>query len=235
MFCLLAFIFLYLHFTLVHYACHQPVIKSMAYSNYKGLVMNNALFFKPTHSVGSRLHWVVSAFVLVFGVFQAIVGHAQPAPNMGGAGEPGMGMHEMRDMHGMHPGPMNPARLEHMWQQHVERFEAHMAQMKKRLEITPAQEGAWSQFVAATRPAGNPEHTPMTPEQWQEMRQLKAPERLEKMLAQHEAHHALMTAKMHQHLDAVKALYAQLSEEQQKIFDKISMRPMGKRGGWHHR
>ncbi len=200
--------------------------------------MNNALFFKPNRSVGLGHHWVVPAFVLVFGVFQALAGHAQPAPNRGGVGEPGMGMHEMRDMHGMHdmhPGPMNPARMERMWQQHVERFDAHMAQMKKRLEITPAQEGAWSQFVAATRPAGKPEQTPMTPEQWQEMRQLKAPERLEKMLAQHEAHHAQMTAKMHQHLEAVKALYPQLSEEQQKVFDNISMRPMGKRGAWHHR
>ncbi len=193
--------------------------------------MNHALSLNPTRLSGFKAHWGCFALILCLGLMQTQLSHAQAAPGMAGPGEPGMGMHGMQ---GMHHGPMDPARMEKMWQRRMEHFDAHMAQMKKRLDITPAQEGAWGQFVLAIRPADHPEQRPMGPEQWKETMQLKAPERMEKMLAQIEAHHAQRLALMHQHLDALKAFYPQLSEQQQKVFDSISRHPMGKRPGWRH-
>jgi hypothetical protein len=115
----------------------------------------------------------------------------------------------------------------------LERFDAHLERMKKRLELTPAQEGAWTQFAIAIRPS-KPGPAPLTPQQWRETMQLKAPERMQKMLAMHEARHAQMLANVHQHLDAVNAFYPQLSESQQSVFDKLDWYPRGKRASWQH-
>jgi LTXXQ motif family protein len=206
---------------------------------YKGLEMKTNEFFIPTTLAPLKRTLCLGAVItgLCFGAVLPSSVNAQPAPGMSMGGEQGMGMHDMHDMHdmnAMHPGPMNPAKLEKIWQHRMEHFEAHMAMMKKRLEITSAQEAAWNQFVTAMRPTAKPEQMALSPGQWHETMQLKAPERMEKMIAMHESRHAQMLVHMQQHLEAVKAFYPQLSDSQQKLFDKLSAHPWGRRAGWQH-
>ena len=208
--------------------------------------MKTTLWFKPMRLNAFNCSLAFTAMMLGLGATPASSVHAQPVPGMAMGGEPAMGVHEMHamqgmhgmhgmhGMQGMHPGPMDPARLEKMWQHRLERFDAHMEQMKKRLELTPAQEGAWTQFVSAIRPSPKPGPALVSPQQWRETMQLKAPERMEKMLAIHEARHAQMLANVHLHLEAVKAFYPQLSESQQSVFDKLNWHPRGKRASWQH-
>jgi periplasmic protein CpxP/Spy len=201
--------------------------------------MQHSSLTQPNAWVSFKRVWVTTAALTALSIlsFQANGVYAQPAPGMPMGPGAGMAMHEMHrmnDMPPMHMAPMDPARQEKMWQRHLQHFDNHMAEMKKRLEITPAQEGAWSQFVSALRPSDKPEPMAMGREQWREMMQMKAPDRMEKMLALQEARHAQRSAKMHQHLEALKALYPQLNETQQKMFDKMSAHMGGRRQGWHH-
>lgn len=129
-------------------------------------------------------------------------------------------------------------RMEHRIEQMQVQIAQHLAALKVKLKLTPAQQGAWSTFSAAVQP---------TPAQLQkrlalrsEMRALTTPERIDRMREQRVARDAAMD----QRFDATKALYAQLSPEQQKTFDANAMR-MGGRGdqgkhgrdhgakGWH--
>jgi hypothetical protein len=198
--------------------------------------MKTTLLLKPMRLNAFNRSLAFTAMILGLGAMPATSVHAQPVPGVAMTGEPAMGVHEMhamQGMQGMHPGPMDPARLEKMWQHRLERFDAHLERMKKRLELTPAQEGAWTQFASAIRPS-KPGSVPLSPPQWRETMQLKAPERMEKMLAIHEARHAQMVANVHLHLEAVKAFYPQLSESQQSVFDKFDWPPRGKRASWQH-
>ena len=122
---------------------------------------------------------------------------------------------------GMHH--MDPAK---MAQWHAK----HMADLKAKLKITTAQEGAWSRFANAMKPpvdmmGKRPDHA--------EMDKLTTPERIDKMRAMHKEHMAAMEAAMDQRADATKALYAALSPEQQKAFD-AEFAKMGARGEHMH-
>lgn len=99
----------------------------------------------------------------------------------------------------------------------------HLDGMKQALKLTPAQEGAWKRFsesmsVAHAAPQ-RPEHGPsMTLLQRAEWRQARMQQRFEQM---------------QQQTQALKALYAQLSPEQQKTLDQMPMQhpKMGRHGG----
>lgn len=90
------------------------------------------------------------------------------------------------------------------------------ADLKAKLKITPAQEGAWTSFTAAMQP---PAHARPTPEQRAEFDKLSTPERIDKMRAMRTQRMTEMSAAMDKRGDATKTLYAALSTEQQKVFD----------------
>ena len=101
-------------------------------------------------------------------------------------------------------------------------FERRMTELKSKLQLTPAQEGAWTKFAEAMRPAATaprPDHDAMM--------KLPTPERIDQMRALHQQH----TAQMDQRGEAAKAFYATLTPEQKKRFDEQTARMMARRGG----
>ena len=108
------------------------------------------------------------------------------------------------------PGPQ--ARSEQMQEMRKERMENWAAKFKQQLQLTPAQEGAWSTYMEAMK-----------------LRALPTPERLRALREQH-------AADADRRGEATKAFYGQLTPAQQKTFDTQSLRWMeGMRGkGMHH-
>ena len=101
-------------------------------------------------------------------------------------------------------------------------FERRMTELKSKLQLTPAQESAWTKFAEAMRPAATaprPDHEAMI--------KLPTPERIDQMRALHQQH----TAQMDQRGEAAKAFYATLTTEQKKRFDEQTARMMARRGG----
>ena len=123
-------------------------------------------------------------------------------------------------------GPRDPAERQ---KRMAERRATHQAELKAALKLTPAQEGAWTQFTTVMQPPARGERPRMDRE---ELTKLTTPQRIdlmEKRSAERQAH-------MKQRGDAVKAFYAQLNPEQQKVFDERGMRygkGEGYRGGHH--
>jgi Spy/CpxP family protein refolding chaperone len=104
-------------------------------------------------------------------------------------------------------------------------FERRMTELKSQLQLTPAQEGAWTKFADAMRPA-----TPAQRPDHNAMMKLPTPERIDQMRALHQQH----TAQMDQRGEAAKAFYATLTPEQKKRFDEQSARRMTRDGGMGH-
>lgn len=156
---------------------------------------------------------LIAAALLALG----FAANAQPAP---GAAAPGAGLgghpHEMMDHHGR----MDPAKMQERMQQHMAQ---RQAQLKQKLQITPAQESAWTAYVAAMQPPANMQRIDRA-----EFARLTTPERIDRMRALRAAHHAEMDKRG----EATKTFYAALTAEQKKVFDAENMR--GRRGG-HHR
>jgi len=101
-------------------------------------------------------------------------------------------------------------------------FERRMTELKSKLQLTPAQESAWTKFAEAMRPAATaprPDH--------EAMMKLPTPERIDQMRALHQQH----TAQMDQRGEAAKTFYATLTTEQKKRFDEQTARMMARRGG----
>ena len=122
-------------------------------------------------------------------------------------------------------GPNATVRQEGSAGHHMERHDPakmqagmakRQADMKAKLKITPAQEGAWTSYTAAMQP---PAHARPTPDQRAEFDKLPTPERIDKMKALRAQHMTEMNTTMDKRGDATKALYAALSQEQQKLFD----------------
>ena len=112
------------------------------------------------------------------------------------------------------PGPQ--ARSEQMQEMRKERMENWAAKFKQQLQLTPAQEGAWSTYMEAMKPR---EHARLGTD-WKDLRALR------------EQH----AADADRRGEATKAFYGQLTPAQQKTFDTQSLRWMeGMRGkGMHH-
>jgi len=109
-----------------------------------------------------------------------------------------------------------------MRQRMAERHEQRMADLKAKLNITPQQEAAWNTFDAAMQPPAAPQRMSR-----EELNSMTTPQRVDLMQQRAAARQERMT----QRGEAVKTFYAQLTPEQQKIFDQhvSSMhRPQGK-------
>ena len=107
------------------------------------------------------------------------------------------------------------------------------AELKAKLKITPAQEGAWASFTTAMQPpAGMGQR--QTPEQRAEFAKLTTPERIDKMQAMRTQRMTDIKTAMDKRGEATKAFYAALSIEQQKTFDAEHMKMAGHAGRGHH-
>ena len=116
---------------------------------------------------------------------------------------------------------MDPKKMEEM---HAKRS----AELKEKLKITPAQEGAWTSFTAAMKPPAR--DAAQRPDR-AELEKLPTPERLDKMRALRTQHMNDMAAAMDKRDQATKALYAALSPEQQKTFDSLRSENHGRGHG----
>lgn len=113
-------------------------------------------------------------------------------------------------------GKFDPAKMQ--------AFQAkRLADLKAKLKLTPAQEGAWTTFTTELQP---PAQGPR-PERG-EMEKLTTPQRLDKMREMRAAHAAFADKR-----DAsIRTFYGTLSAEQQKTFDtEFRHRGPGHRGG----
>lgn len=123
---------------------------------------------------------------------------------------------------------MDPAQRQ---QRMAERQARRMADLKAQLQLTPAQEGAWTTYTAAMQPPADMKRPRMNRD---EFAQLTTPQRIDRM----QQLSAERQARMQQRGDAIKTFYTQLTPEQQKIYDERAMRggKGGKRGrpgmGW---
>ena len=149
-----------------------------------------------------RKHLTVAALLASLAI--AAVAQTPPAPATGTAPS-------ARDHHGR----FGLGRMQ-------ERIARRMAELKQKLQITPAQEGAWNTYTAALKPT-----TTAPRPQRGELEKLTTPERIDRMRALH----AARAAQMDKRFDATKAFYEALSAEQKKVFDAAS----ASRGfGRHH-
>jgi protein CpxP len=115
-----------------------------------------------------------------------------------------------------------------MMQHHLERQQQRAAQrqarLKQILQITPAQEGAWSTWIAS-RQAGKS----FQRGQRAEFAQLTTPERIDRMRALR----AARVAEADRRGEATKAFYAALTPAQQKAFDALQVERGSRRGAGH--
>ena len=131
-------------------------------------------------------------------------------------------------------GPGAGARMGHhdpaQWQARMAQRRAEReAVLKAELKLTPAQEGAWSRFTTAMQPQPRVHRTEADRAKMRtEFARMTTPERIDKIRAMG----AERAANMNKRADAVKAFYAALSPEQQKVFDAATLRDMGHKG-WH--
>lgn len=93
------------------------------------------------------------------------------------------------------------------------RAASHRQQLHDALHLTPAQETAWNNYLAAT-----PRHDAGQRPQRGEWQAMSAPERLERQIAMARRHADAMQAR----LAALQPFYASLTPEQKKVFDAQS-------------
>lgn len=107
----------------------------------------------------------------------------------------------------MRHGQAMPAKM-------VERQDKRMAELKDKLKLTSAQVAAWQAFSEAEKPklqAQSVDRVVMR----EAYAKMNTPQRLDAMLEKSDQRHAQMVARV----AAVKTLYAQLTPEQQAVFD----------------
>ncbi len=98
------------------------------------------------------------------------------------------------------------------------RHAARMTTLKEKLKLEPSQQAAWDAFAESSQPARL--HAGAGRDAMRaEADKLTTPQRLERMEAMAEMRHARMT----QRIAATRAFYAQLSAEQQQVFDAEAM------------
>lgn len=136
--------------------------------------------------------------------------------------EPASHGHAMR-----HHGPMDPAKMEQFRARMQERMAKRLGDLKQKLQITSAQEGAWTAWTGALQP------TKFQRPDRAAFRAMNTPERIDQMRALR----AQRNADMDKRMDATKSFYSALSAEQKKVFDEQGLRFMrgGKRGHRFHR
>jgi periplasmic protein CpxP/Spy len=113
----------------------------------------------------------------------------------------------------------DPARMQ-------ERMARRLEDLKQKLQITPAQEGAWSTYTSALQPTQQAQRPSRD-----EFAQLTTPERIDRMRQLR----AQGQAEMDRRGEATKAFYATLTPEQKKVFDTETLRgPWGQAGQHPH-
>ena len=128
------------------------------------------------------------------------------------------------------PGPRAEAMGRHDPARMQARMDQRLAAFKAKLQITPAQEAAWTTFTAAVKPKPHAGMTNMAATH-AELDKLPTPERLDRMRALHTQHTTEMSLRMDQRADATKTFYAVLTTAQQKVFDAQFSRAAGRHGG----
>jgi protein CpxP len=151
---------------------------------------------------------MVAGLLAGFGFAAIAQTPAAPTP---GAMSGMSGMHERGERH-------DPAKMK-------EHMAKRQAELKAKLKITPAQEGAWSTFTASMQPPAN---RPAHPSR-EDMAKLTTPERIDRM----QAMKTERDARMSQRAASTKTFYAALSPEQQKVFDANTMRKHHEGHGMH--
>src|SRR4030066_1843571 len=94
----------------------------------------------------------------------------------------------------------------------------HLSGLKEKLKLTPGQEAAWNTFTSASQP-GMRQMNGGRQAMRGEFEKLNTPQRVAQMLAVS----GVRLAKMVEHAQATKAFYAQLTPEQQGVFDAEAM------------
>jgi len=142
--------------------------------------------------------------VLLAGSALAAVVPAQAQPMMGE-----MGVHH------------NEGRMHERMTKH---WEQRQAELKAKLQLTPAQEPAWNAFVQGMKMPAKPLAQPVDRDA---LAKMSTPERLDKMNTAHEANLAAMQTHIKQRTEATRTFYGQLSAEQQKVFDAQTLPEQG--------
>jgi Spy/CpxP family protein refolding chaperone len=127
------------------------------------------------------------------------------------------------------PAPATPAAADARHQrldpaQRLERFTQRMGELKQKLQITAAQESAWTHFTNAIRPNANAQRVDR-----QALAQLTTPDRIDQMRALRNQR----MAEMDRRGDATKAFYNALTAEQKQVFDTETAK-RGHRGHGRH-
>jgi protein CpxP len=151
---------------------------------------------------------ILAAALIAASAFAAVQAQTPPA---GAASGPGM-----------HRG--DPAKMEQFHARMEQRMSQRLGELKQKLVITPAQEGAWNTWTASLKPSAHQRGDRA------EFERLSTPERIDRMRAQR----AQRNAEMDKRMDATKTFYAQLGAEQKKTFDAESLRFLGHGGKGRH-
>ncbi|MBB1604156.1 Spy/CpxP family protein refolding chaperone [Variovorax sp. UMC13] len=109
-----------------------------------------------------------------------------------------------------------------------ERRVKHLADLKAKLKLSAAQEGAWTTFTTATQPPAPPAARADREAARAEFAKLTTPQRLDRM----QARQSERAARFAQRADATRTFYAALTPEQQKTFDTEALKH-GPRGHGH--
>lgn len=115
-----------------------------------------------------------------------------------------------------HHGRFDPAKM----QEHMAR---RQAALKQKLQLAPAQEGAWTTYTSVMKPPANRQRPDRA-----EFEKLTTPERIDRMRTARVAR----MAEMDKRAEATKTFYSSLSAEQKKVFDAETLH--GRRGGGRH-
>lgn len=171
-----------------------------------------------TLSLRSRRCITAAALALLAGSAFAQASAPATAPRATEAESPHTGPGGMHKQHGHFGRTPDAAKMQ-------KRFDAHMAELKKALQLTPAQESAWAEFMNGMRP---PAAQPKRPDR-EALEKMSTPQRLDQMQALRKQHQEQMDKRE----AATRAFYARLTPEQQKRFDDQTRRMMKGREGHH--
>lgn len=151
---------------------------------------------------------LIAALLAAFAVTAAVQAQTPPAASAGTGAQ----------------APQESGRHERYARHHQER----LTELKQQLQLTPAQEGAWTQFSQSMTPPAMMAHRPDR----EALSRLPTPERIDQMRALRQQH----MAEMDRRAEATKAFYASLTPEQKKRFDEHTGRAMSHRKGGrgHH-
>jgi protein CpxP len=151
-------------------------------------------------------HIIAAAILACFGFAASAQTTTPPGPNAPQAAA--------REGHGR----IDPAKMQ-------ERMARRLADFKQKLNLSPAQEGAWSAYAEALKP------TRMQRPDRGEFARLTTPERIDRMRAMRSER----IAEMDKRGDATKTFYAALTPEQKKVFDQETLRGRGEGRRGHHK